>query len=219
MIYEIRCVIYDLPVRQHCLTFLQIRRNMVTNRFFSTKTITTTAARTIAALLFFLWANAVATQTTVVERGLIFDPQLAPFYHGVASGDPTAEGFTVWTRLTPDSTVQSEVELDFAIAKDVGFQDVVQTGTVLATAQRDYTAKANIVGLLPDTYYYYHFTAPDGRHSLVGRAKNKTERYYRPPALWGGILRQLPEWLFCRLRPFGHPQRPRCGAAPWRLYL
>jgi alkaline phosphatase D len=32
---------------------------------------------------------------------LNFDPALAPFYHGVASGDPLANRVIIWTRRTP----------------------------------------------------------------------------------------------------------------------
>ena len=28
--------------------------------------------------------------------------ELGPFYHGVASGDPTSDAVIIWTRVTPD---------------------------------------------------------------------------------------------------------------------
>lgn len=30
----------------------------------------------------------------------LYNPKLAPFYHGVASGDPLPDGFILWTRVT-----------------------------------------------------------------------------------------------------------------------
>jgi alkaline phosphatase D len=30
----------------------------------------------------------------------LYQAELAPFYHGVASGDPLRDGFIIWTRVT-----------------------------------------------------------------------------------------------------------------------
>jgi alkaline phosphatase D len=53
------------------------------------------AARTMAA------AALAAPLTSRIARG---QPRLAadPFALGVASGDPVADGFVLWTRLAPD---------------------------------------------------------------------------------------------------------------------
>ena len=39
----------------------------------------------------------------------LFDASLAPFYHGVASGDPTEEGVWLWTRVTPEAQQDSAI--------------------------------------------------------------------------------------------------------------
>ena len=33
----------------------------------------------------------------------VIDADLRPFYHGVASGDPTDSSVMIWTRVTPDT--------------------------------------------------------------------------------------------------------------------
>ncbi|MCS6819511.1 MAG: PhoD-like phosphatase N-terminal domain-containing protein, partial [Chitinophagales bacterium] len=57
----------------------------------------------------------------------VLDPAYAPFYHGVASGDPLADRVIIWTRITssaPSETVQWEV------ASDPNFNSIVKNGTV-----------------------------------------------------------------------------------------
>ena len=97
-----------------------------------------------------------------------FDPALAPFYHGVASGDPLPDGVVLWTRVTTDATGPAAV--DWEIATDPALQDVVQRGTATTGPGRDYTVKVDVSGLDGGTTYYYGF-AHGGRRSLTGRTK------------------------------------------------
>ena len=39
---------------------------------------------------------------SITERSMV-DTSLVPFYHGVASGDPTPNAVIIWTRVTPDA--------------------------------------------------------------------------------------------------------------------
>lgn len=104
----------------------------------------------------------------------------APFYHGVASGDPTQTSVILWTRLTP-----AEVEKEFTpthipvqwyISKSADpatFADatnLVQQGTAQASANNDYTIKVTVTELEQDTWYYYIFGAMD-KWSVIGRTK------------------------------------------------
>jgi alkaline phosphatase D len=102
------------------------------------------------------------------ERSPSFNPLLKPFYHGVASGQPTTDGFVLWTRLAPDHINQPNLE--YFISETPDFQVIVQAGTVTALAARDYSAHLVVSGLQPGKYYYYYFKHPEG-NSLVGRAK------------------------------------------------
>lgn len=98
---------------------------------------------------------------------LDLEPNLGPFYHGVASGDPLPDAVIIWTRVT---TEDASVTVSWKMATDTLFSNVVQTGTATTNATRDYTIKVDVTGLQPATYYYYQFEH-EGRKSLIGRTK------------------------------------------------
>jgi alkaline phosphatase D len=97
-----------------------------------------------------------------------FDQGLAPFYHGVASGDPLSDRVILWTRVTPDT--HGNVEVIWQVATDPKMQNVVNSGVVVTNDEKDYTVKVDADGLQPATTYYYHFSAL-GKNSLVGRTR------------------------------------------------
>lgn len=103
----------------------------------------------------------------ITERSMV-DTSLAPFYHGVASGDPTSNAVIIWTRVTPET--EGTVNGTWRVALDTNFTQVVQSGTFSADSTRDYCVKIDVTGLQPDTWYFYEFTAL-GRNSLTGRTK------------------------------------------------
>jgi alkaline phosphatase D len=103
----------------------------------------------------------------ITERSMV-DTSLAPFYHGVASGDPTPNAVIIWTRVTPD--VAGPVSGTWRVALDTNFINVIQSGTFTADSVRDYCVKIDVTGLQPNTWYFYEFTAL-GRNSLTGRTK------------------------------------------------
>jgi alkaline phosphatase D len=96
------------------------------------------------------------------------DPAFAPFLHGVASGDPLADGVLLWTRVTQSS--KAPVMVAWRVATDVGMKHIVANGHATTNADRDYTVKVNVRGLRPAAWYFYDF-AFDGRHSIIGRTK------------------------------------------------
>jgi len=108
-------------------------------------------------------------------------PEWAPFYHGVASGDPLADRVVIWTRVTPESSDGSPVPVRWRVATDPELEEVVQSGQTETGPQHDYTVKVDVSGLEPGVTYYYGFTALE-RHSLTGRTATT-------PA--GGDLRHL----------------------------
>lgn len=99
-----------------------------------------------------------------------FDPKLEPFYHGVASGDPTSGSVVLWTRVTPEAQQDTVIEVSWRVATDTGMVSIIQSGTFTTDTSRDYTVKIEVTGLQPDTYYYYEFSAL-GRNSLRGRTR------------------------------------------------
>jgi alkaline phosphatase D len=102
------------------------------------------------------------------NSGLTFDPELRPFYHGVASGDPLSDRVILWTRVTPED--DDPVVVQYRMARDTGMTEIVAQGQALAQPEHDYTVKVDVAGLTPATTYYYHFEAY-GRNSLTGRTR------------------------------------------------
>lgn len=77
------------------------------------------------------------------------DETLAPFVHGVASGDPLADRVMLWTRVTPPEP--QAVTVRWTVARDLGLSDVVAYGTVRTDDSRDHTVKVDVTGLTPAT--------------------------------------------------------------------
>lgn len=96
------------------------------------------------------------------------DTTLAPFYHGVASGDPLQDRVIIWTRLTSD--VDGPVPVQWFVSTDTSFTTITSKGTVIATPDKDNCVKVDVEGLEPDKTYYYVFLY-NGKYSLIGRTK------------------------------------------------
>ena len=90
----------------------------------------------------------------------------ARFAHGVASGDPAADGAVLWTRATPRDG-DGDVALDWHVAVAPDAQPL-RSGRVTARAAADHTAKVEVAGLKPGQDYHFWFAAGDAR-SPVGR--------------------------------------------------
>ena len=103
---------------------------------------------------------------------LFFDPELRPFYHGVASGDPAPDGAVLWTRVTPPTDFV--VPVAWRVATDPELADVVQSGSTTASQATDYTVRVELTGLDAGTTYYYGFSAL-GANSLTGRTRTAPE--------------------------------------------
>jgi len=90
------------------------------------------------------------------------------FEHGVASGDPLADGIILWTRVSPD--VDEAIEVWWEMSLDSDFTERVAQGTVMTDATADYTAKIDVRDLVWGRNYYYRFFA-QGRQSPIGRTR------------------------------------------------
>lgn len=116
----------------------------------------------VLAATFSSAQNNIALRTDV-------SADLAPFYHGVASGDPLSDRVIIWTRYTPDA-VADPVTINWEMATDTAFSNVVQTGMFDTDASRDWTVKVDVTGLQSNTWYYYRFEY-NGEYSLIGRTR------------------------------------------------
>ncbi|MEO8165322.1 MAG: alkaline phosphatase D family protein, partial [Betaproteobacteria bacterium] len=90
------------------------------------------------------------------------------FAQGVASGDPTAEGFVLWTRREPGAFPARSLVAE--VAEDAGFQRVVAETTIPIEQAVDFTVRVLVRSLEPDHLYYYRFVDDTGRASRTGRS-------------------------------------------------
>ncbi len=92
------------------------------------------------------------------------------FTHGVASGDPLADRVILWTRVLPGDGRAMPLEVQWEVAVDEQFAQIVASGTTNTSAAQDYTVKVDAGGLQPGSSYFYRFSA-QGAYSAVGRTK------------------------------------------------
>jgi alkaline phosphatase D len=118
-----------------------------------------------------LWAMQTKAQTTRPEHlnhlRTGARAGLAPFFHGVASGDPLQDKVMIWTRITTDSV---DARVKWRIASDTGMVNVLDSGMVMTDASKDFTVKIDVANLQPNHFYYYEFECYD-KYSLRGRTK------------------------------------------------
>jgi phosphodiesterase/alkaline phosphatase D-like protein len=124
---------------------------------------------------------------TVVDRRLTL---------GVASGDPTADGVVLWTRLAlkplegnggmPDRPVA----VQWRIAADERMWKVVGRGTAWALPALGHSVHVEVQGLKPGRWYFFQFKVGD-EYSPVGRTRTApalNAAAFRRSA-WMGIAR------------------------------
>src|SRR6185295_5019882 len=107
--------------------------------------------------LFLLRATAAAS---TIYSGCRF--RSYPFTLGVMSGDPTSDGFVLWTRLAPDplaggGMTNDSVEVEWRIAGDDSMRRVVKTGKSVAAAALAHSVHVEVNGLEAERPYWYQF--------------------------------------------------------------
>jgi len=99
-----------------------------------------------------------------------------PFSLGVASGDPSADGFVIWTRIAPQPLAADgglggkAVDVRWDVAADSGMQRILQSGRAEATAAFGHSVHVEIAGLEPGQDYFYRFRTGEAE-SMVGRSR------------------------------------------------
>ncbi|MBB6343583.1 alkaline phosphatase D family protein [Nonomuraea muscovyensis] len=135
-------------------------------------------AAATAGLLTTTGSVTSAGASTGTSRALKGDP----FTLGVASGDPSADGFVLWTRLALDplggdgrgAMPSRDVDVDWQVATDERFSSIVRSGTLTARAGAAHSVHVELDGLRPGTPYHYRFRA-QGRVSPAGRTTTTPE--------------------------------------------
>jgi alkaline phosphatase D len=104
-----------------------------------------------------------------------------PFSLGVAAGEPSPDGFVLWTRLAPDPlsrdpampggipAAMGDIEIGYEIAAEPQMRTILRNGTVLAEAAYGHSVHLELAGLAPGRPYWYRFTS-GGVQSRIGKA-------------------------------------------------
>ena len=124
-----------------------------------------------------------------------------PFSLGVASGDPFSDGVVLWTRLAPDplkggGMPKKSVSVQWEVANDGGFSDVIQKGVTYAYPELAHTVHVEVGGLAPSREYFYRFKA-GSEISPVGRTKTA-------PALGANVAEMAFAFVSCQMYEHGY---------------
>ncbi|MFE9442738.1 alkaline phosphatase D family protein [Streptomyces sp. NPDC006602] len=103
------------------------------------------------------------------------------FSLGVASGDPLPDGIVLWTRLAPDplkggGMPDSMVPVQWELAEDGRFRNVVRRGTAQAQPAYGHSVHVDVRGLRAGRTYWYRFRA-GGQISRTGRTRTAPARH------------------------------------------
>jgi alkaline phosphatase D len=119
-------------------------------------------------------------------RRMAFDAD--PFSLGVASGEPTASGMVLWTRLAPrpldpDGGLSPEsIRVQWEVASDEAMKNIVQKGSAVATPQLGHSVHVEVDGLKPDRWYWYRFRSGDAT-SPIARTRTSPPPHSMPDRL------------------------------------
>jgi len=136
---------------------------------------------------FIAGAAATAVAAPAILRAQAFFRSY-PFALGVASGDPSPDGFVIWTRLAPEplaehgGMVMAPMPVTWEVASDEAFRTVVARGEEVARPELGHAVHVEVAGLQPDRPYHYRFRA-GGERSINGRARTLPLAASSPAAL------------------------------------
>ncbi len=102
-----------------------------------------------------------------------------PFAMGIASGDPSTDGFVIGTRLLGAAPADAPIDpvpvaIAWEVADDPSFSRIVARGRTLALPAFAHAVQVEVAGLRPDRWYWYRFHAGLGDSSAtspIGRSR------------------------------------------------
>lgn len=117
--------------------------------------------------------------------------QTASYPQSVASGDPSANGIVLWTRVDPSVQIAGD-QIAWQIASDPAFLNVLVKGTGTISAAADHTVKLPISknALQPFTLYYYRF--------IYNQVASRTGRFKTLPALGSSLAELKLGYVVCQ---------------------
>ncbi len=108
-------------------------------------------------------------------------PARGTFLHGVASGDPTATGAVLWTRLTPESQeMQGDGAVGLLLSDSPDLGEIRSIHSV--SAGSDWTVKVDIQDLEPGRDYWFQFWAASNASPIAGSVRSPVGRFRTLPA-------------------------------------
>jgi alkaline phosphatase D len=145
---------------------------------------------------FALGAAATSMATPWAGSAIAATPKFVnyPFSMGVASGDPTPEGFVLWTRLAPnpfeiEPFTNELVEVLVEIAEDDKFTKIIHRQTEFARPDTMHSVHAEIYGLPAGRTYFYRFR--------VGTIASPVGRTATAPMFAGQLDKLKCAWVSC----------------------
>ena len=146
---------------------------------------------------------------------VVLRPRFAddPFTLGVASGDPTATGAVLWTRLAPrpyeiEGGMSGDRPLvEWEVADNESFTRIVRRGRYTAAPELAYSVHIEVEGLAADRWYFYRFRSGDAV-SAVGRVRTTPPEGAMAPLRFGVVSCQnYEQGLYTA---FDHLSQERC---------
>ena len=118
---------------------------------------------------------------------LTVQPKSMPFTLGVASGEPSSDGFLIWTRVLPvefdpEHLHPHDAVVAWEVARDEKFAVIVASGHERAVASAAHTVRVELHGLAADSWYHYRFHCGDYT-STVGRTRTLPLADAKPKSL------------------------------------
>lgn len=99
-----------------------------------------------------------------------------PFSLGVTSGDPSPDGFVIWSKLAPKpfephgGMPTAPIPVRWEVASDDRFKTLVASGEATARPEIGHSVHVEVTGLQPDRPYWYRFSVGSDQ-SPRGRAR------------------------------------------------
>jgi alkaline phosphatase D len=112
-----------------------------------------------------------------------------PFGLGLASGQPSPDGFVIWTRLAPDPLaadglggMSAPTSVIWEVAADDRMRNVVREGLAEADSRMAHSVHVEVAGLEPDRPYWYRFVAM-GERSPIGFSRTLPASDAKPSSM------------------------------------